>query len=614
MFGAPAPRRKYTAAEIRELQTQLRRHRAIFRVQLALARRPVVDAETLAHCIRKFQAFQLDEVAEERKLLARCGYPLCDNAPNPRVKGKRFVDAVKGRFLDAELVSRFCSLTCYDRLELLKVQVPMSGQGESIEVPLMDPVDRSGHLKVKRQTIGPSSKDRESEALATLEGQAATTNKAEGSGTGDFSSNGHVDGRSSDATDTDEPQESAEGVQLLGIEGPVREKPQGPVSGQFPVPGSKTSTFAMEGYKIDSTDDGKPEREKLARRVKEAKSSKQIKSGTPPKENTFPHETDHYAGELKGGKSQAQMESETIAAQLTAQLRELGIEDTVDAAAVLQSTSWKSDALCSPEAAKAPAPPDASEAPSTDEAIEQEQYQQEEEEEANDYLHPGVANRFGEEYAQEDGLEEEKGDDTNDEKFGLGEDDELDVRDSLGFLDLSQVKEDLASFQMSTFMTLVDAVQSLSGDEIGLGDVAAVADSADAAFASRFQVLTGNLSRAVAPIVSAVEHPGFHRALALDILQSAGKSLRLTRAVPSLSAVEWQILAAGILNHMLLSDDRSFLPDTSVAGPLCSKLAGFATSRKSKALSNEEFQSLLKTIARALSGSKGTALAGSVAE
>mmetsp|Transcript_7704 Transcript_7704/g.14201 ORF Transcript_7704/g.14201 Transcript_7704/m.14201 type:complete len:458 (-) Transcript_7704:39-1412(-) len=137
--GGPANRREYTAEELGILKQNLVRHKKVFRIQMALLDQKKINVAFFNKCLMAFQQMHLDEVAEERSLNNKCGYPLCSRKPDKNVgKLRCFVDSDKERILDAEVVARFCSLQCHDLLEVCKVQLPVASFDRKIDIPLPD--------------------------------------------------------------------------------------------------------------------------------------------------------------------------------------------------------------------------------------------------------------------------------------------------------------------------------------------------------------------------------------------------------------------------------------------------------------------------------------------
>ncbi len=185
---------------VAEAQAAFKRHAALFRLQMSLVNQERVSVEQLSGACQHFQSVHLDEVAEERRLNNRCGYPLCNKVPVTLGRQTKVVDAKRTRILNAEFVGRFCDLACFDRLELLKVQLPVSKlQGSELDIPLVNDAE-------SREKNGPKT-------IESTEGEKAA-------------------------------------ALPLGNHRPIVEKQNnGPIKFDFPLPGSTASTLNVEGYR-----------------------------------------------------------------------------------------------------------------------------------------------------------------------------------------------------------------------------------------------------------------------------------------------------------------------------------------------------------------------------
>jgi len=128
--------RRYNSSDLKSVKADHLYHKRIFSIQLSLIQTPFVDDVRLAKCSRRFQPFHLDEVSEERAGYDRCGYPLCDKLPT-KLKHKKTFDIKTYRVIDASMRNRFCSMACHDRMELLKIQLPVTDSKSSLEIPPM---------------------------------------------------------------------------------------------------------------------------------------------------------------------------------------------------------------------------------------------------------------------------------------------------------------------------------------------------------------------------------------------------------------------------------------------------------------------------------------------
>ncbi|GBG32307.1 RNA polymerase II subunit B1 CTD phosphatase Rpap2 [Hondaea fermentalgiana] len=137
-LGARGSRPELSEEDVNVLKDHLRRQKAVFKLQVSLLDQGRVSVERVRAAVRRFQPSDLDDLAEERKLIGLCGYPLCGKAPTTKVPNVRVVDVTRRRIVDAEQARRFCSMDCLHRLELIKVQVPANSPDSRIEIPLMD--------------------------------------------------------------------------------------------------------------------------------------------------------------------------------------------------------------------------------------------------------------------------------------------------------------------------------------------------------------------------------------------------------------------------------------------------------------------------------------------
>jgi hypothetical protein len=550
---ASAREPKFSHEEVERAKEQYKAHKALFRLQLSLLEvPPQLTVAHVAACCRAFHAFHLDEVAEERRLRGVCGYPLCAAAPDPKMRGlAKVAHLEKLRIVPGELAQRYCSMDCYDRMTLLQAQLPLPrGSGTAVEVPLMP---------------GMSAAPAQSQALSQAQMQAQKRALEQ--------SRSEVDDVVA-APPLRPPDVPDNTVSMT-----VVEKEQGPPSRSFPAPGSRASTYLVEGYRSvpDTRAEGSGEGKATA--------AAGDKAHDKDKAALLAERRKRLALSQKSSKEQQakqqQQQHESRATDLASQLQALALgvkvseTDLEAAAAAGAAPRGSADGLgdASDDAAEDDLVADAGAATREDEVtvarinqaaaehavaiLDQDEEIESALERAGDYGDEGDFydeddNPWaGDENVEPDG-DENVEPDGDEEQQGEGEG-RVATSDALRYADPREVAAALAAAEVSLFTPLVKLTNAM----IALKEPVVAGQEDDVSSASsRFQVLSGSLAHTLGRALAAV--PWISRRQALDALAGVTPKFNYSRPVPVLSTHEWELFTA-VLLAAIVANERSGL-------------------------------------------------------
>ena len=567
---ASAREPKYSQEEVERAKEQYKAHKALFRLQLSLLEvPPQLTVAHVAACCRAFHAFHLDEVAEERRLRGVCGYPLCGAAPDPKVRGlAKVAHLEKLRIVPGELAQRYCSMDCYDRMTLLQAQLPLPrGSGTAVEVPLM-PGMSAVPAQSQAQAQSPAQMQAQKRALLQSSSEAASLV--------------HDVVAAPPLRPPDVPDNT--------VSMTVVEKEQGPPSRSFPAPGSRASTYLVEGYRSvpDTRAEGSVDGKATAAAGDNKAHDKNKAAVLAERRKRLALSQKSSKEQQDKQQQQQQQEQESRAIDLASQLQALALgvnvseADLEAAAAAGAAPRGSADGLgdAFDYAAEDDLVEDAGAATREDEVTvarisqaaaehavaildQDEEVESALERAGDDGDEGGGEDAEGDFYDDDDnpwaGDEnvEPDGDenvepDGDEEGQGEGEG-RVATSDALRYADPREVAAALAAAEVSLFTPLMKLTNAM----IALKEpvIAGQEDDVNSA-SSRFQVLSGSLAQTLGRALAAV--PWISRRQALDALASVTPKFNYSRPVPVLSTHEWELFTA-VLLAAIVANERSGL-------------------------------------------------------
>lgn len=587
-MGDYGTKRELSEEDVRVLKDHLRRQKAVFKLQVALLDQERMSVDLLRNAARRFQPADLDDLAEERMLNKLCGYPLCGKKPRKDLPKVRVVDAERKLIVSAEQARRFCSMDCLHRLELLKVQVPANSLDSRIDIPLMD-----GYTDTAK---GDDSAKKEASVATNVKPEKVSSSPE----ATDESTTGVL--KSLRAGDTV--------ASLVTSTAPVleREVDKEANTHSFPAPGSKVSTYAVEGYRTMPED--KLERAALVEKIKAKKQQQQQQ----PKPKETSEKGSHDAEENEEStlavkqpsaasppsaiaqafsadtKPPSAPDHEQTAEQILAQLRELGINEDEDFAGAAKAAAAAAEASTSAMIANTAD----NQKPAIDNIN-----KVGDKEDAQDVESDGLGSDDEEEEKNlndvENALEDEQEEEEEEDDLDLDADMDL-SSSTFSFFDVSTLSQDLNAFQFTPLMRFTDVMNSWTSPRSNEFDSG---NEVDPITQSRAQVLHSNLSRACGIVSNALPSGRYYRSACQQALLDASSGFNHARPVHSFSAMEWQVLSAVML-HALVPTVESL--DIKLLDPL--RTFAISSERGKAKLEEAEFDSIASYVRISLAEAK----------